>query len=122
MDYNYIDLVKMCLIKPLTQPPCLLPLTLPTKLMPFEQDYALTFTHEIGHTWGSHHDSRANGCELGLHPYVMNPTKTPARYINTIQFSPCSVRTITKILQVAEGLYLISTNCFSRSQTHTLTF
>eukprot|EP00048_Salpingoeca_helianthica_P015585 m.227512 g.227512 ORF g.227512 m.227512 type:complete len:800 (+) comp17238_c0_seq1:3-2402(+) len=69
----------------------------------------LVTQHEIGHNWGSPHDTAGAEC-LGSanNRYVMYPTAVSGNDPNNRLFSPCSIRNITLVLQ-AKG------NCFSAS-------
>ncbi|KAK3784216.1 hypothetical protein RRG08_003369 [Elysia crispata] len=70
-------------------------------------DYALAIAHEIGHAWGSHHDNRTNGCHTG--PHLMKSRALPGNFIHTAKFSPCSVKSISALLEIRRK------NCFQDS-------
>ncbi|XP_075741725.1 disintegrin and metalloproteinase domain-containing protein 10 [Rhipicephalus microplus] len=66
----------------------------------------LTFCHEIGHNFGSPHDSPPGvSCFGACAPcgvrgnYLMFPTATKGSEFNNDKFSPCSIRNITDVLK-----------------------
>ncbi|KAH6936772.1 hypothetical protein HPB50_021363 [Hyalomma asiaticum] len=66
----------------------------------------LTFCHEIGHNFGSPHDSPPGvSCFGACAPcgvrgnYIMFPSATRGSEFNNDKFSPCSIRNITNVLK-----------------------
>lgn len=68
----------------------------------------LVTQHEIGHNWGSPHDTAGAECLGGSSHYNMYPTAVDGSSAINYQFSPCSIRNMTLVLQ-AKG------SCFSSS-------
>ncbi|XP_033728427.1 ADAM 17-like protease isoform X2 [Pecten maximus] len=58
----------------------------------------ITTAHEFGHNWGSGHDN-ADSSECKDF-YIMYPTSQEGAYSNNVIFSPCSRRSIYKVLEV----------------------
>ncbi|XP_049268875.1 disintegrin and metalloproteinase domain-containing protein 10 [Rhipicephalus sanguineus] len=66
----------------------------------------ITFCHEIGHNFGSPHDSPPGvSCYGACAPcgargnYIMFPSATKGSEFNNDKFSPCSIRNITNVLK-----------------------
>lgn len=59
----------------------------------------LTFTHEMGHNFGSQHDPSTNAtCSPEGNGYIMSARATDGSYSNNEKFSPCSIESMNKIL------------------------
>ncbi|XP_069108318.1 LOW QUALITY PROTEIN: ADAM 17-like protease [Argopecten irradians] len=58
----------------------------------------ITTAHEFGHNWGSGHDN-ADSSECKDF-YIMYPTSQEGFYSNNVIFSPCSRRSVYKVLEV----------------------
>lgn len=72
----------------------------------------LTFTHELGHGWGSNHDTTSD-CAPGNNyggNYIMYPSATDGTRPNNVKFSNCSAAEIWETLKDA--------GCFVRATAH----
>ncbi|KAK8785123.1 hypothetical protein V5799_008510, partial [Amblyomma americanum] len=77
---------------------------------------ALTFAHEIGHSFGSPHDSGATCDPYGPEgKYLMYESATVGTAPNNDRFSPCSIRNISSILVPFLAGKTDRENCFLRS-------
>ncbi|XP_022312622.1 disintegrin and metalloproteinase domain-containing protein 10-like isoform X2 [Crassostrea virginica] len=76
----------------------------------------ITFAHEVGHNFGSPHDTESHcapGGDAGN--YIMYPSATKGNLPNNDKFSSCSKDKIAKVLNaVVHGLHG-KTNCFTES-------
>ncbi|KAJ8285307.1 hypothetical protein GJAV_G00025360 [Gymnothorax javanicus] len=63
---------------------------------------AFTVAHELGHSFGIHHDGQGNDCELdGKHPFIMS---RQLKYdTSPLTWSPCSKEYITRFLDRGWG-------------------
>ncbi|XP_030647560.1 A disintegrin and metalloproteinase with thrombospondin motifs 12-like [Chanos chanos] len=66
---------------------------------------AFTIAHELGHSFGIHHDGQGNDCELeGRHPFIMS---RQLHYDSSpLTWSPCSKDYITRFLDRGWGFCL----------------
>lgn len=66
---------------------------------------AFTIAHEIGHSFGIHHDGQGNDCELsGRHPFIMS--RQLMYDSSPLTWSPCSKDYITRFLDRGWGFCL----------------
>uniref|UniRef100_A0AAQ6IF32 Peptidase M12B domain-containing protein n=1 Tax=Anabas testudineus TaxID=64144 RepID=A0AAQ6IF32_ANATE len=66
---------------------------------------AFTIAHEMGHSFGIHHDGHGNDCELGgRHPFIMS--RQLIYDSSPLTWSPCSKEYITRFLDRGWGFCL----------------
>ncbi|CAL8345639.1 unnamed protein product [Lota lota] len=66
---------------------------------------AFTIAHEMGHSFGIHHDGQGNDCELkGRHPFIMS--RQLMYDSSPLTWSPCSKEYITRFLDRGWGFCL----------------
>ncbi|XP_070689623.1 A disintegrin and metalloproteinase with thrombospondin motifs 12-like [Pempheris klunzingeri] len=66
---------------------------------------AFTVAHEMGHSFGIHHDGQGNDCELeGRHPFIMS--RQLMYDSSPLTWSPCSKEYITRFLDRGWGFCL----------------
>ncbi|KAI6210451.1 hypothetical protein M3Y96_00329600 [Aphelenchoides besseyi] len=74
----------------------------------------LIFAHEMGHSWGSGHDNRDDKECISKEPengrYIMHESSNSGYDKNNFLFSPCSMRSIHRLL------YDVAENCFVSEQ------
>ncbi|CAB3364677.1 Hypothetical predicted protein [Cloeon dipterum] len=73
----------------------------------------LVTAHEFGHNWGSEHDPDIPECSPGASQggsYLMYTYSVSGYDVNNKRFSPCSLRSIRKVLQAKSG------RCFSEPE------
>uniref|UniRef100_A0A0A9XMC2 ADAM 17-like protease n=2 Tax=Lygus hesperus TaxID=30085 RepID=A0A0A9XMC2_LYGHE len=73
----------------------------------------LVTAHEFGHNWGSEHDPDINECSPSASQggsYLMYTYSVSGYDVNNKRFSPCSLRSIKKVLQAKSG------RCFSEPE------
>ncbi|XP_039295084.1 ADAM 17-like protease isoform X3 [Nilaparvata lugens] len=73
----------------------------------------LVTAHEFGHNWGSEHDPDINECSPSASQggsYLMYTYSVSGYDVNNKRFSPCSLRSIRKVLQAKSG------RCFSEPE------
>ncbi|GFR59879.1 disintegrin and metalloproteinase domain-containing protein [Elysia marginata] len=79
----------------------------------------ITLAHEVGHNFGSEHDTTAQCAPYGTSQpgasngnYIMFPNAIPGTMINNRKFSPCSTSSMARVLESVGG---VRTNCFQAS-------
>jgi disintegrin and metalloproteinase domain-containing protein 17 len=73
----------------------------------------LVTAHEFGHNWGSEHDPDIPECSPGASQggsFLMYTYSVSGYDVNNKRFSPCSLRSIRKVLQAKSG------RCFSEPE------
>lgn len=75
--------------------------------------FVVITAHELGHNWGAEHDPDTNECAPGGGHYIMYPHSSTGSQENNLVFSPCSRRTIARVLRSKSGL------CFTERVTAT---
>lgn len=73
----------------------------------------LVTAHEFGHNWGSEHDPDVAECSPAASQggsYLMYTYSVSGYDVNNKRFSPCSLRSIRKVLQAKSG------RCFSEPE------
>ncbi|XP_063974850.1 ADAM 17-like protease isoform X1 [Diachasmimorpha longicaudata] len=73
----------------------------------------LVTAHEFGHNWGSEHDPDVSECSPSASQggsYLMYTYSVSGYDVNNKRFSPCSLRSIKKVLQAKSG------RCFSEPE------
>ena len=67
--------------------------------------------HELGHNWGAEHDPDTSECAPNANHYIMYPHSSTGSDPNNLVFSPCSKRTIARVLKSKSG------KCFDERTT-----